>query len=54
MLRMAVLERICGWFFCCLFIRGQDKRSEGDQSIIRDLQIRSNTLADLPEKALKK
>ena len=46
MLRMAVLDRIRGWFY--VFIRGEDKRSEGDQSIIgifRFVQAQ-NTLAD--------
>ena len=32
MLRMAVLDRIRGWFYY-VFIRGKDKRSEDDQSI---------------------
>ena len=46
MLRMAVLDRIRGWFYA--FIRGEDKLSEGDQSIIgisRFVQGQ-NTLAD--------
>ena len=29
MLRMALLDRILGWFYY-VFIRGKDKRSEGD------------------------
>ena len=29
MLRMAILDRIRGWFYY-VFIRGKDKRSEGD------------------------
>ena len=32
MLRMAVLDRIRGWFYY-VSIRGEDKRSEGDQSL---------------------
>ena len=35
MLRMAILHRIRGWFYY-VFIRGKDKCSEGDQSIIGD------------------
>ena len=61
MLRMAVLDRICGWFYF-VFIRGKDKRSEGDQSIIGDIPTRSSpkhsclltVTTFLPEKALKK
>ena len=41
MLRMAVLDRIRGWFYY-VFIRGEDKCSEGDQSIIGDIAIRSS------------
>ena len=41
MLRMAVLDRIRGWFYY-VFIRGKDKRSEGDQSILGDIPIRSS------------
>ena len=46
MLRMAVLDKIRGWFYY-VFIRGKDKRSEGDQSVIGDIPIRSspNTLS---------
>ena len=47
MLRMAVLHRIRRRFYY-VFIRGEDKRSEGDQSIIgisRFVQAQ-NTLAD--------
>ena len=33
MLRMAVLDRIRGWFYY-VFIRRNKKRSEGDQSVI--------------------
>ena len=43
MLRMALLDRIRGWFY--VFIRGKDKRSEGDLSrlsIIGDIPIRSS------------
>ena len=58
---MAVLDRIRGWFYY-VFIRGKDKHSEGDQSIIGDIPIRSNpkhsclltVITFLPEKALKK
>ena len=44
MLRMALLDRISGWFYY-VFIRGKDKRSEGDLSrlsIIEDIPIRSS------------
>ena len=42
-LRMTVLERIRRWFYCVFFfIRGKDKRSEGGQSIIGDIPIRSS------------
>ena len=44
MLRMALLDRIRGWFYY-VFIRGKDKRSEGDLSrlsIIGDNPIRSS------------
>ena len=44
MLRMALLDRIRGWFYY-VFIRGKDKRSEGDLSrlsIIGDIPIRSS------------
>ena len=44
MLRMALLDRIHGWFYY-VFIRGKDKRSEGDLSrlsIIGDIMIRSS------------
>ena len=46
MLRMAVLDRIRWWFYY-VFIRGKDKCSEGNQSIIGDISIRAspNTLA---------
>ena len=58
MMRMAVLDRIREWFYY-VFIRGKDKRSEGDQSIIGDIPIRSNPKQSclltvttfLPEKA---
>ena len=64
MLRMALLDRINGWFYY-VFVRGKDKRSEGDLSrlsIIGDIPIRSSpkhscslTMTTfLPEKALKK
>ena len=63
MLRMALLGKILGWFYY-VFIRGKDKRSEGDlsrRSIIGDITIRSSrkhshllTVTTLPEKALKK
>ena len=63
-LRMALLDRIHGWF-CYVFIRGKDERSEGDLSrlsIIGDIPIRSSAKHSclltvttfLPEKALKK
>ena len=38
---MAVLDRIRGWFYYA-FIRGKDKCSESDQSIIGDISISSN------------
>ena len=44
MLRMASLDRICGCFYY-VFIRGKDKRSEGDLSrlsIIGDIPICSS------------
>ena len=44
MLRMALLDRIHGWFYY-VFIRGKDKRSEGDLSrlsITGDIPIRSS------------
>ena len=44
MLRMALLDRIRGWFYY-VFIRGKDKRSEGDRSrlsINGDIPIRSS------------
>ena len=44
MLRMALLDRIRGWFYYVL-IRGKDKRSEGDLlrlSIIGDIPICSS------------
>ena len=41
MLRMAVLDRIRGWFYM-FFIRGNEERSEGDQSVIGDISIRSS------------
>ena len=44
MLRMALLDRIRGSFYY-VFIRGKDKRSEGDLSrlsIIGDIPIRSS------------
>ena len=44
MLRMALLDRIRGWFYY-VFIRGKDKRSVGDLSrlsIIGDISIRSS------------
>ena len=63
-LRMALLDRIRGWFYY-VFIRGKDKRSEDNLSklsIIGDTQIRSSpkhsclltVTTFLPEKALKK
>ena len=62
-LRMALLDRIRGWFYY-VSIRGKDKRSEGDLSrlsIIGDIPIPSSTKHSclltvttfLPEKALK-
>ena len=61
---MALLDRICGWFYY-VFIRGKDKRSEGDLSrlsIIVDIPIRSSpkhsclltVTTFLPEKAPEK
>ena len=44
MLGMALLDGIRGWFYY-VFIRGKDKRSEGDLSrlsIIGDIPIRSS------------
>ena len=44
MLRMALLDRIRGWFYY-VFIRGKDKRSEGGLSrlsVIGDIPIRSS------------
>ena len=41
MLRMAIFDRICGRFIM-FFIRGNKERSEGDQSIIGDISIRSS------------
>ena len=42
MLRMALLDRIRGWFYYVFFMRGNKKRSEGDQSIIGDIPIQSS------------
>ena len=47
MLRMALLDRIRGWFYARVYvcIRGKDKRSEGDLSrlsVIGDIPIRSS------------
>ena len=64
MLRMALLDRIRGWFYY-VFIRGKDKRIESDLSklsMIGDIPIRSSrkhfhsltVTTFLPEKALKK
>ena len=64
MLRMALLDRIRGWFYY-VFIGRKGKRSEGDLSrlsIIGDIRIRSSrkhshlltVTTFLPEKALKK
>ena len=64
MLRIALLDRIRGWFYY-VFMRGKDKRSEGDLSrlsMIGDIPIRSSrkhshllrVTTFLPEKALKK
>ena len=61
--RMALLDRIRGWFYY-VFIRGKDKRSEGDLSmlsIIEDIRIRSSSKHSclltvttfLPARALK-
>ena len=58
---MAVLDRIRRWFIM-FFIRGNKERSEGDQSIIGDISIRSSpkhsckltVTTGTPEKALKK
>ena len=60
MLEWPFLIEITGAFI--VFIRGKDKRSEGDQSIIGDIPIRSSlkhsclltVTTFLPEKALKK
>ena len=41
MSRMAVIDRFRGWFYY-VFMRGNKKRSEGDQSIIGDIPIRSS------------
>ena len=44
MLRIAFLDRVRGWFYY-VFIRGKDKRSEGDLSrlsIIGDIPVRSS------------
>ena len=44
LLRMALLDRIRGWFYY-VFIRGKDKRSGGDLSrlsVIGDIPIRSS------------
>ena len=41
MLRMAVLDRIRGWFYY-VFIRRKDKGSEADQSITGDIPSRSS------------
>ena len=59
MLRMAVIT-IRGWFY--YFLRGKEKRIEGEQSIIGDIPIRSSpkhsfwltVTTFLPEKTLKK